>query len=376
MQKILVLLASISMTMMACSGGGSTNTSGSQSGSSSSSSGSAGSGGEGGGGTAGNGGSAGTGGMGSGGAGGGAMGDESVTLRAQPCEKQPPSATKCESYEVVCEGLDPAIVDLAYFEPAGGATKGAIIFGSGGDGTGFYNFVQRKALTDAGFTVLDRRWPAGWFTGGKEGPQQAACRYAALARFVKTNIVKDKLLCATGNSGGSAELGYALTWQGAGKVLDFALPTSGPFHRLDYACNGALDAMWTAECATVKASTCPDCASTGCQLGNGPRALIDMSFGGATRCTAPMAGDLDILKAASPNLGPNTPMLDGAAVHFAVGKLDPGAYEPLVTSLFNELSTKGANVKLSYVAGAAHEMDQSVEGATFIRDTLLAECVP
>lgn len=299
-----------------------------------------------------------------------------MTLRAQPCDKAPASATKCESYEVTCGGAAPAIVDLVYFEPAGGSTKGAILFGSGGDGTGFYNFTQRKALTDAGFTVLDRRWPAGWFTGATEGPQQAACRYAALARHIKSTVVKDKLLCSTGNSGGSAELGYALTWQGAGKVLKFAMPTSGPFHRLDYACNGAADAMWTAECTALKAMSCPDCLSTGCQLGNGPRGLIDMSFGGATRCSAPMAADLPILKAASPELGPNTPMLDGAAVHFLVGKLDPGAYEPLVTSLYNTLKGKGANVQLTYVTGAAHEMDQSMEGGIAIRDTMLAGCVP
>ncbi|MBK9260006.1 MAG: hypothetical protein IPM54_09240 [Polyangiaceae bacterium] len=376
-----VLLTSILFTLSACSGGNGNNTSTNTGSSSSSGGGSAGSGGDGGGGagggSAGAGGDAGAGGSaGMGGAGGGGVPAESVTLRAEPCEKQVMAATKCESYEVVCGGADPAIVDVAYFEPAGGATKGAIIFGSGGDGTGYYQFVQRKALMDAGFTVLDRRWPGGWFTGAKDGPQQAACRYAALARYLKKNVAKDKLLCATGNSGGSAEIGYAVTWQQAGKVLDYALPTSGPFHRLDYACNGALDVAWTAECAALKAGSCPDCASTGCQLGNGPRSLIDQSFGGATRCSAPMAGDLDILKAASPDVGPNAASLDGARVHFAVGKLDPGAYQPLVTALYNELSAKGANVKVSYVAGAAHEMDQSIEGATFIRDTLLAECAP
>ncbi len=46
------------------------------------------------------------------------------------------------------------------------------------------------------------------------------------------------------------------------------------------------------------------------------------------------------------------------------------------TALFNGLSAKGAKVKLTYVAGAAHEMDQSMRGATAIRDTMLAECVP
>jgi len=167
MHKQLILLTSVLVSLSACSGGNGNQTSTTSG--TTSSSGAAGAGGEsasGGSGGAGGSGTAGGGGSGTAGAGGGSAG-ESVVLRAQPCEKQPASATKCESFEVTCGGADPAIVDLVYFEPSGVPSKGAIIFGSGGDGTGFYNFTQRKALTDAGFTVLDRRWPAGWFTGAQ-----------------------------------------------------------------------------------------------------------------------------------------------------------------------------------------------------------------
>lgn len=351
----------------AAGGGGSSTTSASSTSASSTSSGAGG----GGGATSGAGGGGGAGGAGGGGA------SESVTLRAEPCAKAPPSATRCESYDVVCGGNEPAVVELSIFEPAAGTPKvGVIVFGSGGDGTGFYNFVQRKQLLSAGFTVIDRRWPSGWFTGASEGPQQASCRYAALLRFLRSTVASEGLLCATGNSGGSAELGYALTWQGAGKVLDFAMPTSGPFHRLDLACQGQADAAWTSECATLKSSECPDCASTGCQLGNGPRSLLDVSFGGTPRCTMPGAGDLALLEGKSPIAGPNAATLDGAPTHFLVGKDDPGAYQPLATALHDALAATGAKVKIDFVTGAPHEMDTTMEGAIAIRDTLLAECVP
>lgn len=374
MTKALFLLiapATLSLALAACSDGDGKTDATTTTGSTSSSSGA---GGDGSGGAGGGGGGSG----GAGGAGGSSSNGESVTLRAQPCEKSPASATKCESYEVECGGAPPAVVDVVYFDADPGVPKkGAVVFGSGGDGTGFYNFTQRKALTAAGFMVIDRRWPAGWFTGATEGPQQAACRYAALIRYLRSTVAQNgQLLCATGNSGGSAELGYALTWQKAGASLDFAMPTSGPFHRLDYACQGDSDATWAAECAALKASSCPDCASTGCQLGNGPASLIDTSFGGKTVCTAPGAGDLAILKAASPDLGPSAATLDGTRAHFLIGKLDPGAYEPLATSLVNEIVAKGGKAQMTYVDGAAHEMDMSVEGATAILNTLLAECVP
>lgn len=324
----------------------------------------------------------GAGGAGSGGDGGGgattmSMADETVTPLQTPCSKIPPKSTKCESFEVVCEGLVPAVVDLATYEPpAGAAIKGTIVFGSGGEGTGFYNFAQMNDLLDAGYRVIDRRWPEGWFTNGTDGPQQTACRLAAVLRHLRATVAAEGALCATGNSGGSAELGYALTWQGAGASLDFAMPTSGPFHRLDLACQGEADAAWPGQCAETLASSCADCASMQCQLGSGPRVLIDKSFSPTPKCTAPAEGDLEILKARSPELGPHIAGLGGLPIRFLIGKLDTGAYAPLTQSLTDSLLAAGASVEISYVAGADHEMDTSVEGSDAIRDALLESCAP
>ncbi len=251
-----------------------------------------------------------------------------------------------------------------------------MLFGSGGDGTGFYNFTQTKALNNTGYTVVERRWPAGWFTGGTDGPQQAACRLAALIRHLRTSPPARGPLCATGNSGGSAELGYALTWQGAAPSLDFAMPTSGPFHRLDLACQGEADADWPDQCDALRQATCPDCASTGCQLGNGPRSLMDIAFADTPRCTKPGPGDLALLAERGPELGPDVADLGDLPIHFMIGKDDPGAYEPLATALHDSLLAGGAAVDIDYITGAPHEMDSVPAGGDAIRDAILTRCVP
>ena len=302
---------------------------------------------------------------------------ESVTKRTAACEKAPAAANRCETYDVVCEGLPAAVAEVAYYDrTAGSAAKGSIVFGSGGDGTGFYNYTQTKKLLDAGYNVIDRRWPAGWFTGGTAGPQQASCRLATLLRHLRTTVQPTGALCATGNSGGSAELSYALTWQGAGKVLDFALPSSGPFHRLDLACQGEADAAWKTQCQTLVVSRCPDCASRLCQLGAGPRSLIDLSFSAMPKCSASTAADLTTLMSLGPAQGPNAAKLDGAPVRFLTGKDDPGAYAALQTALHDALKATGANVEIVYVTGAPHEMDTTPAGATAIFDALSTRCVP
>jgi hypothetical protein len=46
--------------------------------------------------------------------------DEQLTLLDGPCEKSPGAATRCERHEVTCEGLAPAVVELATYAAKGG----------------------------------------------------------------------------------------------------------------------------------------------------------------------------------------------------------------------------------------------------------------
>jgi hypothetical protein len=248
-----------------------------------------------------------------------------------------------------------------------------VLFGSGTVGATFYNFTDRDTLRAAGLHVLERRWVDGWFEGATEGPQQAACGLAELIEHLRAELPGSLALCATGNSGGSVELGYALTWHGASASLDFALPTSGPFHRLDLACQGESNAAWTDRCEDLRAGLCPGCASEGCQVG-GPRAHIDTAFDHVPRCTLPGAGDLAALRARSPLFGPSVPLLAGFPVQVLVGEADPGPYLPVAAAFALGLSAAGADVSFGIVPGGEHGLDNTLEGREAITAALLSHC--
>lgn len=304
---------------------------------------------------------------------GGPAAGERVLPTGQPCARAPRDATACEQLEITCGGAPARTLELLTYAATAPA-RGAILFGSGTTGEGYYNFRGREALQRAGWSVLERRWVGGWFEGSTEGPAQAACGLAALIRHLRAALPPDHALCATGNSGGSVELGYALTWLGAGAALDFALPTSGPFHRLDLACQGDADDAWGAECLARIQAGCPDCAAAACEVG-GPRRHLDASYGGAPRCTAPGPDDLDRLRADSPTQGPDAPALGGVPALILIGAQDDGAYFPLADALVEHLADRGAAIELQVVAGAGHDLDTTPPGEQAIRQALLTRCV-
>lgn len=299
---------------------------------------------------------------------------ESVVRLPEPCLMPPAGATRCDRYMVTCGGLAGRVAEVATYAGVG-APHGAVIFGSGSAGAGFYDFQARETLTAAGYTVMERRWVGGWFQGATEGPPQGSCGLGALIRHVRAALPAALPLCATGNSGGSVELGYALTWHHAADSLDFALPTSGPFHRLDLACQGESDPTWMDRCAELKADLCPTCASDICEV-TGPRDYIDVSYDHVTRCTAPGAGDLALLRDDSPLYGPSVGELAGFRIGVLVGELDPGAYLPLAGAFSAALLDAGADVHFDTVPGAGHAMDDFPTGAEAIADAILAGCHP
>jgi hypothetical protein len=85
--------------------------------------------------------------------------------------------------------------------------------------------------------VFNANQPFGWQTG-PGGIRRVACRYATLAKWVQDNIGSAGTpMCATGNSAGSALIGYALAHYGGTSLFTMVEPTSGPpFSRLDYSC--------------------------------------------------------------------------------------------------------------------------------------------
>jgi hypothetical protein len=174
--------------------------------------------------------------------------------------------------QVACPSIKPIQVSIRIVEPAAGVPfRGTVVMGSGGSGAGFYSGDEAgqtliKDVAAMGFRVVDRAWTGGWPTI-EGGMVKESCRYATLLTWIKDHLHKGGKFVATGNSGGSAEISYALTTWGRGDILDVAIPTSGPpLGRLDYACVKQASEEWASLCATIIPKGVMECSST-CILG-------------------------------------------------------------------------------------------------------------
>ncbi len=185
-----------------------------------------------------------------------------VTVLPGPCPSGPgplPNTT-CYLVEVACPGLDPIVAQVRVTEPPAAALhRGTVVFGTGGGGSGFYSATSGglpllQSVNGLGYRVVERAWAAqnGWFGGGLGGLRAKSCRYATLLTWIHDSFHAGGAFCATGNSGGSAEIGYALTTWGRGDILDLAVPTSGPpLGRLDYTCPFPPTPEWAALCPSI-----------------------------------------------------------------------------------------------------------------------------
>ena len=195
-----------------------------------------------------------------------------LTPVTDACPAGPVASTTCHRYEVACPEIKPIQVSVRVTEPAAGVPfRGTVVMGSGGTGASFYSGDAAgqelvTAIAAMGFRVVDRSWAGGWPTA-EGGLRKESCRYATLLTWVHDNLHKGGKFIATGNSGGSAEISYALTTWGRGDILDVAIPTSGPpLGRLDYVCVREPSPEWSALCASIIPKGVMECAS-GCMLG-------------------------------------------------------------------------------------------------------------
>lgn len=197
----------------------------------------------------------------------------SVTVQGTTCSKgnRPPN-TSCFHVAVACSGIPTLQAELRVSEPeANRRLRGTVVLGTGGGGTEFYfdrpggkELIQE--LQQLGFRVVDRRWyDAGWF-GSQLSVRKQSCRYATLLTWIHNNVHTKGAFCASGNSGGSAELCYALSTWGRGDILDVAVPTGGPpMARLDYLCLPSQ--AWTNQCRSLVPAGRNECLKIDCNVG-------------------------------------------------------------------------------------------------------------
>jgi len=124
-----------------------------------------------------------------------------------------------------------------------------VLFFTGGDGTGWWSEQDTNLpaivseLRSLGYTVAQARWATSWLessTNDQAGQAHLACRPATLIQFLHDSYyvpmgITNKPVgmagfCISGNSGGSSQVGYALSHYGLGNILDVVIPTGGPPH--------------------------------------------------------------------------------------------------------------------------------------------------
>jgi hypothetical protein len=366
MTRSLGLVAAIAVLFFGCGGddasSSSTNAAGGDGGNTTTSNGGGGAG------VGGNGGEGGVANTGGGGATGSPLGSVN---EMQDCPLPPtaPAGAMCKQLQVTdCAGADDAGVQAMVYPPQGNE-RGTVVLGTGGPGTGFYDSAVATALAQAGFRTVNRAWDIPWETG-PGGMAAAACRYATLVTWVSQRPWQQGPLCATGNSGGSSEISYALAHYGGEAVLDFAVPTAGPpMGRLDYGCLG--DATWeSTECPALFADT--NCGNNNqCVYNANNRATIDLAYPG-TPCEDADAGFAqDFLDDSV--MSPTADVDYGTTgVHFVYGVDDCTIAVPLGLLHANAITS---SVQIEWVS-APHAVFSTNAGRNAIVSALDTGCVP
>lgn len=179
----------------------------------------------------------------------------------------PNASSTCYQVNTSCDGVADFSVYLKVNQPAG-SPVGTVMFGTGTGGASLYDYdppdffngstngglAVVQSVLNAGYTTVqvsfgapfNDQTPDGWLTG-PGGVRRTACRYATVAQWVYQNIHKANTaapLCATGNSGGSGVIAYALTDYGLDSIFSMVETTSGPpMSRIDQACAPPSDSI-------------------------------------------------------------------------------------------------------------------------------------
>jgi hypothetical protein len=286
----------------------------------------------------------------------------SVKDLPEPCPAGPVANTGCRRLQVSCPELKPIVVQIRVTEPSAGVTpRGTVMLGSGGGGNGFYGGGPDagliRELAGMGFLVVDRAWAGGWTTH-EGGLRKESCRYATLLTWVHDHLHKGGKFVATGNSGGSAEIGYALTTWGRGEILDLAVPTSGPpIARLDLACVAKASPEWAAQCAAIIPKGVMECATQQCILGPANDVCKQVN-------ASPTEAQLLADSVVHPDAVLEYPK---TKVHFLFGAADCG--EPVPIGLM--YATKVTSEKeIGFVPKTPHPIASTAEGREAVRKAI------
>ncbi len=307
--------------------------------------------------------------------------------------------TRCLRLEVACPREDGGAfrlaADVKVSDPPGGTTlRGTVLLGTGSGGTSFYESNYPGAapglirpLRELGFRVVQRRWMGpGWLSASDQGQARHACLYATLAAYLASPDAgvhaPGTPFCATGNSGGSSEIAYALARYGAGSYLDFAVMSGGPPHgRIDYGCGA--EPRWNPQ-DLCDYPTHRSSASGVCTYGANVRALFDEARGfdaGSGPCQLTPDGGTGLAywgekwREESAGSASATFAYPATPVRFLHGDLDDTEAVPIGAAFFELVETDKARIVLagvghpvpSFDAGREKIFEQLVDGGCVLR---------
>jgi len=307
------------------------------------------------------------------------------------CSSDPGGAAgNCWGLNVSCPNvtaIQPYDATVKVTAPAG-QSLGTIIFITGGGGNAYYDtsFTYGTSLIDAvvtaGFTAAQIAFDnpvAGWLTGPAldgNGPISLACLPATAMQWVYDNVLSlGTPLCATGNSGGSFAIAYALSQYGLDSILTFAEETSGPeFSRLDYGCSPSTRYSACAICGSgsqyesyglTNAEDFVDPAYTGVVDGL-PKGPCSKDIDGSTHYAAQLHHDSILSDTYPPELSFST------QIRAVFGGLDTSG--GAVPEGLDWVSFIASPVALICVPTAGHELADDQNGANQIQTDLIAYC--
>jgi hypothetical protein len=310
------------------------------------------------------------------------------------------SGGSCYELRVTCpEVADPARARVKV-AAEGGSPKGTILFTTGGLGTQLYESTPESSrilreLATAGFRTVQLQWVDSWLLGSpgkEEGHARLGCRPATVARWVHDTLYQrtaSSAFCATGHSGGAAQVSYMLSHYGLEEILAAVVPTGGPpMARMDRSCARPDDKSDEKNDAKSASLTFPDWASRVIDAGfgffppGGPQALAP---GGLAPASGPCARDepafREKLRQASVASGDGDYVHPRTMVSFVFEGIDDSHAVAMATTYHDLLiEKKSPFVQKTVIPDVSHSGPTGLYanrgGADKVRDILLETCRP
>jgi hypothetical protein len=275
----------------------------------------------------------------------------------------------CYMLDVSCNNIPPRSIYIRKVGADGSA--GTIFLTTGGGSRMLYGSQSREQkltveyLKNNDYQVFELAWKHGWTKHAEgHGFKDAMCGYEEALRWAVAHLADNKnTVCAQGNSAGSFQIAYGLASYGMEDIFDAVVMSGGPpVSRLDVSCFGTKD-------NDLRGAEWPD--------GIAGRGLVDIAMGWSR------AGDYCKSRQYSPEREKSlqdTSLVSPSetrdykyktVVIFVNSEDDYSKSDEASRIYFNKIQSE----KYWYeIKGTEHNVDQTKEGASLIRDILVKKC--